>query len=179
MRFLARTLLGGLTLVSVAVPSADAQPVREGRRPPEIDLPTLAGGRVKLSKLRGQAVIVSFWGTWCPPCRAEFPELVKLHVKHGPSGLYVLAVNGRDQERSTKDVQAFVDFFSVPFTVALDKRGSVRRAYRIEGQPTTVFIDSTGVVRRVHVGLISRDELDQGLALILASSKERVLLNTR
>lgn len=159
----------GLALVCVAVSPAEGQRVRDGRRPPEIDLPTLTGGRVKLSKLRGQAVIVSFWGTWCPPCRTEFPELVKLHLKHGQSGLYILAVNGRDQERNTNDVQNFVDFFSVPFTVALDKRGSVRRAYRIEGQPTTVFIDTSGVVRRVHTGLISRDELDQGIALILPS----------
>ena len=73
----------------------------------------------------------------------------------------------RDQERSTKDVQQFVDFFAAPFTVALDRRGSVRRAYRIEGQPTTVFIDAAGVVRSVHTGLINRDQLDRGVALIL------------
>ena len=170
MRLLTR-VFGGFALACIAASAAESQPVRNGRKPPEIDLPTLTGGRVKLSKLRGQAVIVSFWGTWCPPCRAEFPELVKLHLQHSQSGLYVLAVNGRDQERTTKDVQTFVDFFSVPFTVALDKRGSVRRAYRIEGQPTTVFIDTSGVVRRVHTGLITRDELDQGIALILPSAK--------
>ena len=168
MRFVTRTF-AGIALICVAASAARAQPVKDGKRPPEIDLPTLAGGRVKLSKLRGQAVVVSFWGTWCPPCRREFPELVQLHLKHSQSGLYVLAVNGRDQERSIKDVQRFVDFFSVPFTVALDKRGSVRRAYRIEGQPTTVFIDTSGVVRRVHTGLITRDELDKGIALILPS----------
>jgi len=162
-------IFGGFALVCIAASVAQAQPVKYGRKPPEIDLPTLIGGRVKLSKLQGKPVVVSFWGTWCPPCRAEFPELVKLHVKHSQAGLYVLAVNGRDQERNLKDVQRFVDFFSVPFTVALDKRGSVRRAYRIEGQPTTVFIDTSGVVRRVHTGLITRDELDQGIALILPS----------
>ncbi len=90
---------------------------------------------------------------------------------HAESGLYVLAVNGRDQERNTKEVQQFVDFFSVPFTVALDKRGSARRAYRIEGQPTTVFIDAAGIVRGVHTGLISRDELDRGIASILPQAR--------
>ena len=166
MRIAIRGFLIGLTLLC-AVTVVDAQPLRVGKRPPEIDLQTLTGGRVKLSKLRGRAVVISFWGTWCPPCRIEFPELTRLHEKHGESGLYVLAVNGRDQERSTKDVQQFVDFFAAPFTVALDRRGSVRRAYRIEGQPTTVFIDAAGVVRSVHTGLINRDQLDRGVALIL------------
>lgn len=166
MRVAIRGSVIGLALLC-AVSGVDAQPLRVGRRPPEIDLPTLTGGRVQLSKLRGRAVIISFWGTWCPPCRTEFPELIRLHENHGESGLYVLAVNGRDQERDTKAVQQFVDFFAAPFTVALDKRGSVRRAYRIEGQPTTVFVDAGGVVRSVHTGLITRDQLDRGVALIL------------
>jgi peroxiredoxin len=81
----------------------------------------------------------------------------------------VLAINGRDQETSEKEVHKFINQFKVPFTVALDKRGSVRRAYRIQGQPTTVFIDSAGIIRRVHTGLISPAELDRGVELILQS----------
>jgi thiol-disulfide isomerase/thioredoxin len=166
MRYAGRSLASALALL-VAAEIVDAQSVEIGKRPPEIDLPTLAGGRIRLSALHGQPVIISFWGTWCPPCRTEFPELIRVHEKHAQSGLYVLAVNGRDQERTTKDVQKFADFFAVPFTIALDKRGSARRAYRIEGQPTTVFIDPAGIVRGVHMGLISRDELDRGIASIL------------
>ncbi|MEO7359935.1 MAG: TlpA disulfide reductase family protein [Gemmatimonadaceae bacterium] len=146
---------------------AEAQPPKAGHRAPEIDLPTLNGGRFQLSKLRGHAVILSFWGTWCPPCRNEFPLLEAIHDQHFDAGLYVIGVNGRDQEESTRDVSRFVDAFAISFPIVLDNRGSVRRAYRIEGQPTTVFIDQKGVVRRVHVGLITRKELDEGVALIL------------
>lgn len=159
-------MAGALTLlIGIAASSAHAQ--TPGKRAPDIDLPTLAGGRFELSKLRGSAVIVSFWGTWCPPCRKEFPELVRVQAEHGQAGLRVVAVNGRDQERSIRDVEQFVKAFPVSFPVALDKRGIARRAYRIEGQPTTVFIDPKGVVRKVHVGLIERDDLDKGIALIL------------
>lgn len=154
-------------LSCAAFSSVSAQPVRTGSKAPEIDLPKIDGGRVELSKLRGRAVVVSFWGTWCPPCRLEFPELVRAHELHSASGLFVLAVNGRDQEHSEKDVRKFLNVFPVPFAVVLDKRGSARRAYRIVGQPTTVFIDSSGVIRAVHTGLIKRDELDRGIALIL------------
>ena len=172
MRPPSRQRLGFLTEVSIiAVSAAHAQPVMPGRRAPEINLPTLAGERVKLSTLRGQPVIVSFWGTWCAPCRVEFPELVDVYVKHVERGLHVIAVNGRDQERSTKDVQKFVNAFAVGFPVALDRRGSVRRAYQIIGQPTTVFIDSNGIVQRFHTGLINRAELDSGIALILPPSR--------
>ena len=157
-----------ITLALVAS-TAGAQRVQPGTRAPEIDLPTLTGGRVKLSQLRGHPVIVSFWGSWCPPCREEFPELVKAYRLHSPAGLYILGVNGRDQELRTKDVQRFVDEFSVPFQVALDKRGRTREAYRIVGLPTTVFIDSSGVVQHIHQGPIRREDLDRGIALILPS----------
>jgi cytochrome c biogenesis protein CcmG, thiol:disulfide interchange protein DsbE len=155
------------TLLMVGASSrSNAQP-RLGKPAPEIDLPTLNSGRVTLSKMRGHPVVVSFWGTWCAPCRAEFPLLVSAHLKNSEAGLYVLAVNGRDQERSTADVQRFVETFTVPFTIALDKRGSVRRRYRLEAQPMTVFIDAGGIVRMVHSGLISAEELDRGIAMIL------------
>jgi thiol-disulfide isomerase/thioredoxin len=169
--FAARWLIALAFLVAMGVSAVEAQPVRPGKRAPEIDLPTLNGGRVELSRLRGRAVVVSFWGTWCPPCRYEFPELIKAQAKYAEKGLLILAVNGRDQERSTRDVQQFVDLFPVSFVVALDKYGSTRRAYRIVGQPTTVFIDASGIVRQVHTGLISHEELEGGIALILPASR--------
>jgi thiol-disulfide isomerase/thioredoxin len=154
-----------LTLV-LAAPAAVAQPVRQGALAPEIDLPTLAGGHVRLSTLRGRPVVVTFWNTWCPPCLTEFPELVRVHRELGPAGLYVLGVNERDQEMSTKHVQTFVDQLSVPFDIALDKRGRSRETYLIRGMPTTVFVDSAGVVQLVHRGPLSREELDRGVAMI-------------
>ena len=154
-------------LLVMSASDLQSQPATPGKRAPDINLPTLTGGRFDLSKLRGNAVVVSFWGTWCPPCRKEFPELARVQAEHAQAGLRVVAVNGRDQEESIDDVERFVSAFAVTFPVALDKRGAVRRAYRIVGQPTTVFIDSSGIVRKVHVGLIERDDLDRGIALIL------------
>ena len=172
MSLRARGVATATTLfLALSAAGADAQTGATGKRAPDINLPTLSGGRFDLSKLRGNPVVVSFWGTWCPPCRKEFPELVRVQAEHAQAGLRVVAVNGRDQERSTDDVERFVGTFAVTFPVALDKRGAVRRAYRIVGQPTTVFIDSSGVVRKVHVGLIEPDELDKGIALILSASR--------
>ncbi len=159
-------LLALLTLVAFPT-AAGAQEIKAGTPAPEIDLPRLQGGKVKLSGLRGHPVVVTFWGTWCPPCREEFPELVAAHRKYREANLEVLAVNQGDQELSTKDVQAFVKEYSVEFTVALDARGKSRRSYRLIALPTTVFIDAAGIIQQVHSGPISRVELARGLATIL------------
>ena len=164
MKLLWPCVIAAALVLPVSAPQA--QPVRAGAPAPEIDLPALGGGRVLLSKLRGHPVVVSFWGTWCPPCRSEFPELVQAHQRYGPDGLYVLGVNGRDQELRTKNVQQFVDEFGVKFQIALDERGRARRNYGLVGLPTTVFIDSGGVVKRVHIGPIDREELVKGISAI-------------
>jgi thiol-disulfide isomerase/thioredoxin len=158
-----------LALLTFLLPpvAASAQEIAKGKPAPEIDLPTLQGGRVKLSSLRGHPVVVTFWGTWCPPCRVEFPELVAAHRKYREAGLEVLAVNQRDQELRTSDVDAFVKEFLVEFTVVLDTRGTSRRTFRLIGLPTTVFIDTAGIIQQVHMGPINRNELAQGLSMIL------------
>src|SRR4030095_2017296 len=120
---------------AMVAPALDAQPVRAGVAAPEIDLPMVTGGRIQLSKLRGHPVVVSFWATWCPSCRTELPELVRLQETHGPAGLRVLGVNARDQERSTKTVKAFLDQVGASFPVALDRRGKARQRYRLIGLP--------------------------------------------
>ncbi len=156
-----------LSMLLLWVPNGTAQNPTRGAAAPDIDLPTLTGGRVKLSSLKGHPVVVTFWGTWCPPCREEFPELVAAQKKHRDSGLVILAVNQRDQELSTKAVEDFVKEFDVDFAVALDTRGRARRSFRLVGLPTMVFVDAAGIIQGVHPGPITAAEFDNGLAAIL------------
>ena len=163
-------LLVGLSM-SFGVPGpVGAQEIAPGRPAPEIDLPRLGGGQIKLSTLRGHPVVVTFWGTWCPPCKVEFPELVAAHRKYREAGLEIIGVNQRDQEIRTTDVEAFVKDHKVEFIVAMDQRGKSRRSYRLIGLPTTVFIDAGGIIRQVTSGPIAPSELARGLATILPRS---------
>lgn len=150
----------------MARPSS-ARAISTGVPAPDIDLETLTGGRVKLSSLRGRPVVLTFWGTWCPPCRDEFPVLVDAHRRHKDDGLEILAVNQRDQELSTRDVEAFAAEYGVDFPVALDPRGRTRRSFKLVALPTTIFVDSTGTIRTVHSGPISPRQLEDGIRTIL------------
>jgi hypothetical protein len=80
----------------------------------------------------------------------------------------VLAVNLSDQERS-KDVRRFVDSFKLAFPVLLDEQGQVRELYELATVPTTVFVDSGGVVRRLVLGPLSPEMLARGLTMILGA----------
>jgi peroxiredoxin len=141
-------------------------PPTPGAPAPALALAQLGGGTVDLLSLRGRPVVVNFWATWCGPCRDEMPELAARWREHQSAGLEVLAVNSTDQERG-KDVRRFVERLALPFPVLLDERGRTRERYGLTILPTTVFVDSAGMVRAVHAGALRPGELDRALTLIL------------
>ena len=167
MRSRRAALLTMVAIFGLCPATSAAQGIARGTRAPEIDLPTLQGARIKLSSLRGHPVVVTFWGTWCHACRDELVELVAADKIYRDRGLVVLAVNQRDQELSVRDVQTLITEYSVQFAVVLDGSGQSRRSFRLLAIPTTVFIDSAGVIQHVHSGAIDHAKLEQGLATIL------------
>jgi len=141
-----------------------------GRAAPDFILQTIDGSSLRLSDLAGQPLLVNFWATWCGPCRAEMPELVLAHLEHKDKGFMVLAVNQRE---ANARVEPFVNEFTLPFPVLMDRRGDVGSTWRvggpIQGLPATYFIDRTGVVRKVIPGALSTRTLQEGLDLILGA----------
>jgi peroxiredoxin len=132
-----------------------------GARAPEFSAPTLAGPPIRLSELRGQAVVLNFWATWCEPCRAEMPLLDDRATALAGQGLVVLGVNFDEPE---EDVRAYRDELGLSFPLVLDPGGAVQALYRIVGYPTTYFIDAEGIIRAVHLGVLDEALLDDYLA---------------
>ena len=125
--------------------------VAPGDQAPDFDLARLDGGQLRLSALRGKAVIIDFWDTWCPPCREALPHLEALSVEYKDQ-LEVVGVaigrNGRDA------VAKYVRDHNLTFPMVLmDERYQTAKDFGgVQSIPTTFLIDADGVVRKMWVG---------------------------
>jgi cytochrome c biogenesis protein CcmG/thiol:disulfide interchange protein DsbE len=117
---------------------------------PEIALLDINGNEITLSELRGHPVIVNFWATWCPPCRAEMPAMQRAKLDYEEE-VIVLAVNSTNQD-SLPAVKQFIDQFEISFPVLLDEQGIAANTYQISSLPTTYFIGKDGVINEVVIG---------------------------
>jgi thiol-disulfide isomerase/thioredoxin len=134
-----------------------------GHPAPDITVTTLDGAPLALTDLRGKAVVLNFWATWCPPCQAEMPELQAAHQAYAPGGLVVLAVN---QGEDAATVSAFLQERGLDFPVALDTQSEASMSYLVNSLPTTFFIDRNGVIRESIVGQMNAATLKQRLRSI-------------
>jgi peroxiredoxin len=131
-----------------------------GQRAPDFTLKTLDGGMVTLSDLQGKPVLLNFWASWCPPCRAEMPDLVRVYEVRKADNLVVLAINLTYQD-TIPDAQAFVKEFKMPFPVLLDATGSVARdQYGLRGLPMSFFVDRHGVIVRRQIGAMTGPQIN-------------------
>jgi len=157
-----------LSLICLALlaPPAWAQRAEVGQTAPDFRLKLLQGGETALAQYRGRPVVINFWASWCAPCRTEIPDLLAALEAHREAGLEILAVNLTDQE-VRRQIQPFVTEMQMTFPILLDERGRVRGSYRLRGVPTTVFVDTAGVIRFINPGPFTSESLTRGLQLIL------------
>ena len=130
-----------------------------GNLAPDFQLTTLDGDEVSLSDFRGKRVLINFWATWCPPCRAEMPDIEEFYLNHD---VVVLAVNLTDEEPSTQQVQDFVDEFYLSFPILLDETLSVATTYEIHPIPTSFLVDSNGVIQNKAFGALTYEQMVDG-----------------
>ena len=123
---------------------------------PDFELLNLSSESVRLEDYRGKPVLLNFWATWCGPCRLEMPAFQDRYDNYAGE-LAVVAINNAED---TEVVKAFIDELDLTFDVLLDSKAEIQRLYQVRGYPTTFLIDSEGVIRVRHVGLITDDQLD-------------------
>lgn len=107
-------------------------------------LTDLDGAPIRLADLRGKAVWVNFWTTWCPPCQSEVPILRDLSERYRDRGLVLVAISV--QETSPADVATYATRYGLGYTIGFDGSGVIFHAYKAYGLPTQVFIDQNGVI---------------------------------
>jgi len=124
----------------------------------DFTLEDLQGNKVTLSDLKGKKVFLNFWATWCPPCKAEMPDIEKLYQETKDSDLVILAVNvGEDK----KTVQDFIKKNNYNFPILLDVKGEVSQLYQVTGIPTTYFIDTEGIFSDVSTGSMPYESMKE------------------
>lgn len=123
----------------------------------DFKLQDLEGNTVYLSDYEGKNVYVNFFATWCPPCKAEMPDLEKLWEKYQDKDLVVLAIDlGDDQE----EVRSFIEENKFTFKTLLDSDLMVSNQYNVTSIPVSVFIDKQGNIVAKQVGAMSFDQME-------------------
>jgi peroxiredoxin len=131
--------------------------IQKGNMAPDFDLTTINGERTKLSDFRGKKIILNFWASWCPPCKAEMPNIEKFYQENKGQNVIVLAVNLTSAEKNKNDVQQFIKDHGLTFPVLLDEQGKVGNLYQTFTIPTSYVINTKGIVQQKFVGPMSVD----------------------
>lgn len=127
---------------------------------PGFTLSSLEGKSVSLGSFQGKVVLLNFFATWCPPCRAEMPDLEATYQELKDKGLEVVAV---DLQEDQGTVSGYVKSLGLTFTILLDREATVFGQYHITGLPTSYFIDRQGVVRDYTIGALNKKRIMQKL----------------
>ncbi len=129
-------------------------------------LPSMDGSAWSLQSHKGEVVLLNFWATWCPPCQAETPALVKVHNDLSSRGFSVVGMSMDDNPAAA--VPAFVEKYRVTYPVL--KPGELPLANRIETLPTSLLLDKHGRIARTYTGMISETVLRRDVEALLSES---------
>ncbi|WP_110111829.1 TlpA disulfide reductase family protein [Bacillus sp. CGMCC 1.16541] len=133
----------------------------EGQRPPNIELTTLDGGSFRLNDYRGKKVILNFWATWCPPCKAEMPDMQKLYEKYGKENVEIVAVNLTQAEKNKEDIQRFKEEYGLTFIIPLDETGTIANQYNVYSIPTSYILDEEGLIQQQIIGPMTYEWMEE------------------
>lgn len=138
----------GVDLVGVAANEG----LNQGEQAPDFELTTLAGEPIRLSELKGKKVILNFWATWCPPCKAEMPHMQNFYEDYAETeNVEIVAVNLTSGDREAS-VEEFVKDYGLTFPIPMDVEGEVGQKFQAVTIPTSYIIDTNGLIQHKIVG---------------------------
>jgi cytochrome c biogenesis protein CcmG, thiol:disulfide interchange protein DsbE len=148
---------------SAADANAAPQHAHIGSAAPNWTEPKAGGGTLELASLKGKAVYLNFFATWCPPCNEEAPAINALQQKYASQGLQVVGV---DVLENAAAAEKFRTEHQLAYPALADS-GTLRDEYNINGLPVHVFIDRAGIVKNIVVGELSPSEMDENVQRII------------
>jgi cytochrome c biogenesis protein CcmG, thiol:disulfide interchange protein DsbE len=140
---------------------------RIGEVAPDFTITTFDGETLRLSDLRGQAVLVNFWGSWCPPCYQEAPELQQLYEDYQARGFTIVGVNRLD---TPTDAATFIQQFDLTFPNGADVQERITELYNLQGTPENFLVDPNGVIAQAWLFGVTYDMVAEELEIILGGN---------
>ncbi len=133
---------------------------------PDFTIYNSKGKEVQLSDFGGKPMIVNFWASWCPPCKAEMPDFQKAYEEYGDQIQFIM-INMTTWEELPEDADAFLKSTGYTFPVYYDRAGEAAEAYDIESIPQTLFISAEGKMLGWEEGMISESKLQSYIQKLL------------
>jgi peroxiredoxin len=134
-----------------------------GSPAPDFLLQGVDGKEYSLSDMRGKIVLLNFWATWCSPCLVEMPTLQSINLDYEESDLSILAINNDEAEAQ---VRTFGQELGLTFPLLLDPGGETQKLFHVRAYPTSIFVDTQGVIRNIHFGILEETQIEQYLVQI-------------
>lgn len=125
----------------------------------DFSLPDLKGGKVSLADYKDKIIILDFWATWCPPCKAEIPGFIKLQAKYGKDGVVFIGAAIDDPNK----VKPFMKSYGINYPVCIADQATSTNYGGIRGIPTTFVIDREGYIAREYVGFRPEEQFEQDI----------------
>ena len=152
-------LLGTLLLLQPQAAPVELHPA------PAFTLKDIRGRTVRLSDFKGKVVLINFWATWCPPCRAEMPELVKLQKEYESQGLQLVGITlPKYKQRS---VSKIISQLRINYPILFGTQKTANLFNVDEVLPVTIIIDRSGTVRDRILGIIAPEEFEEKVKRLL------------
>lgn len=139
---------------------------------PDFSVTDYDGNVIKFSDFQGRPVVINFWASWCPPCKAELPAFHTVHEQLGDDVVFLM-INATDGMRETKEkAKELIDEEGYTFPVYYDTELEASYVYGVSSLPATVFIDKNGNIVTAAVGQIDESALLQGISMIYTPEQE-------
>lgn len=166
--WIAAAIIAGVVLWQVFRPQDGSQAsgpaALQGQMAASFPVPSLSGSTSGLDAYRGKIVVMNLWASWCPPCRAEMPDLQRLYQAYALHNLVVLGV---DQGESAQRVAPFAHSLGIHYPILLDEQQQYGRVYAALGLPTTIVVNQRGIVVRGFDGPLSYPQMVAAITPLL------------
>jgi thiol-disulfide isomerase/thioredoxin len=151
--------------------TAAAHAQSNAQQAPPLTLKSIQGRALSLSNYSGKVVLLNFWATWCPPCRAEMPDLVRMQREYGVRGLQVIGITYPPE--TLREARRFIRKLGVNYPIAIGTKETKALFDESETLPVTIVIDREGKIAERIEGILLPEEFEQKIKPLLRQSTGR------